>query len=147
MPRRVLTSVLFSDASLKRKNLFWTKEKQNFSCKPRTHVGLDILIWVNLLWKKKSSYQNRFRQSSDDRHRDPWSVDHRRENTVVSRQHMVTCSCSPTLSLCSVVRCFKAYVLFFLKKQVHHRKNVKISANRWELKINKDCENSQSLLF
>jgi hypothetical protein len=67
--------------------------------------------------------------------------------TVVSRQHMVTCSCSPSLPLCSVVRCFKADVLFFLKKQVRNRKNMKISANRWELKINKDCENSQSLWF
>ena len=33
--------------------------------------------------------------------------------TVVSRQHMVTCSCSPSLPLCSVVRCFKDDVLFF----------------------------------
>jgi hypothetical protein len=32
-----------------------------------------------------------------------------------------------------------------LKKQVRNRNIVKISANRWELKINKDCENSQSL--
>jgi hypothetical protein len=63
--------------------------------------------------------------------------------TVASRQHMVTCSCSPSLPLCSVVRCFKPYVLFFLKKQVHNRNNVKISANRWELKINKDCENCE----
>jgi hypothetical protein len=30
---------------------------------------------------------------------------------------MVTCSCSPSLPLCSVGRCFKSYVLFFLKKQ------------------------------
>ncbi len=67
--------------------------------------------------------------------------------TVVSSQHMVTCSCSPSLPLCSVVRCFKSYVLFFLKKQVRNRNNVKISENRWEWKINKDCENSQSLWF
>ena len=67
--------------------------------------------------------------------------------TVVSRQHMVTCSCSPSLPLCSVVRCFKTDVLFFLKKQVRNRKNMKISANSWELKINEDCENSQSLWF
>ncbi len=67
--------------------------------------------------------------------------------TVVSSQHMVTCSCSPSLPLCSVVRYFKVCVLFFLKKQVRHRNNVKISSNRWELKINKDCENSQSLWF
>jgi hypothetical protein len=65
--------------------------------------------------------------------------------TLVSRQHMVTCSCSPSLPLCSVVRCFETYVLFFLKKKVRNRNNVKISTNRWELKINKDCENSQSL--
>jgi hypothetical protein len=58
---------------------------------------------------------------------------------------MVTYSCSPSLPLCSVVRCFKAYVLFFLQKLVRNRNNVNISANRWELKINKDCENSQSL--
>ncbi len=29
--------------------------------------------------------------------------------TVVSRQHMVTCSCSPSLPLCSIVRYFKAF--------------------------------------
>ncbi len=67
--------------------------------------------------------------------------------TVVLRQHLVTCSCSPSLPLCSVVRCFKAYVLFFLKKKVRHRKNMKNSTNRWELKINKDGENPQSLWF
>jgi hypothetical protein len=57
---------------------------------------------------------------------------------VVSRQHMVTSSCSPSLHICSVVRCFKVYVLFFFKKQVRNRYNVKNPANRWELKINKD---------
>ncbi len=67
------------------------------------------------------------------------------KHSVVSRQHMVTSSCSPSLPLCSVVRCFKDYVLFFLKKQVRNRNNVKNSVNRWESKINKDCEDSRSL--
>jgi hypothetical protein len=66
--------------------------------------------------------------------------------TVVSRQHMVTCSCSPSLPLCSIVDVSSLMSCFFLKKkQVLNRKNVKISSNHWELKINKDCENSQSL--
>ena len=89
-------------------------------------------------------------QSSDDRHRDPWSVDHRREihgSLEETHGYLLVFTFPPSMfgCLCSVVRCFKAYVSFFLKKQVRNRKNMKFSANRWELKINKDCENSQSL--
>jgi hypothetical protein len=36
---------------------------------------------------------------------------------------------------------FQALCPVFFVKPGKHRKNVKISANRWELKINKDCEN------
>ncbi len=36
--------------------------------------------------------------------------------TVVSRQHMVTCSCSPSLPLCSVVRCFQGLCPVFFEK-------------------------------
>ncbi len=103
------------------------------SCAPQDrifhiHVWLDIRVFSRTQWECICSSAMKLAD-------------------LVSRQHMVTCSCSPSLPLCSVVRCFKAYALFFLKKQVRNRKNMKISANHWELKINKDCENSQSLWF
>ncbi len=39
----------------------------------------------------------------------------------------------------------KKYTVVSRQQQVRNRKNMKFSANRWELKINKDCENSQPL--
>ncbi len=76
-------------------------------------------------------------RSSDDRHRDPWSVDHRREihgSLETTYGYLFVFTFPPSMFGCSMFQ--GLCPVFFLKNQVRHRKNMKISTNRWELKIN-----------
>jgi hypothetical protein len=55
------------------------------------------------------------------------------KHTVASRQHILTCSCSPSLLGCCVCSMLKAWCVVFLKKLVRNRKKLKITSKRWGL--------------